>query len=62
MSDTSEPSRDDPEADEDENAVPCPACDSPNTTQIAVRGIQYQCRDCNNEFDPSAGPLDIDLQ
>jgi ribosomal protein L37AE/L43A len=62
MSDTPDVSGDDPEAYEDENVVPCPACDSTNTVQFAARGIQYQCQDCNNEFDPSAGPMDINLE
>jgi DNA-directed RNA polymerase subunit RPC12/RpoP len=39
MSDTSEPSRDDPEAYEDENAVPCRPAISTNTIQIAARGF-----------------------
>ena len=61
MSDTPEPSGDDPEAYENENAVPCPACESVNTVQIAARGLQYQCRDCNNEFDSGAGPMDVEF-
>jgi uncharacterized CHY-type Zn-finger protein len=54
MSDTSGTSSD-PETDTDESAVLCPACDSTNTVQIAARGLQHHCRDCNNEFDPTAG-------
>jgi ribosomal protein L37AE/L43A len=61
MSDTPGMSSD-PETDTDESAVPCPACDSTNTVQIAARGLQHHCRDCNNEFDPTAGPMDLDLR
>jgi ribosomal protein L37AE/L43A len=49
------------DSDEDENVVLCPACDSANTVQFAARGIQYHCRDCNNEFDPSPGPMTVTL-
>jgi ribosomal protein L37AE/L43A len=62
MSDTPGITGDDPKAYDDESVVPCPACESANTVKIAARGLQYQCRDCNNEFDPSAGPMDIDLE
>jgi hypothetical protein len=58
MSDTSGVSGDDPDAYDDERVVPCPACESPNTVQIAARGLQYQCRDCNNEFGPPGGPME----
>jgi hypothetical protein len=61
MNDTPSVTGDDPEAYDDERTVPCPNCESTNTTQIAARGLQYQCRDCTNEFDPSGGPMDIDL-
>jgi hypothetical protein len=48
-------------SDADERTVACPACDSPNTIQIAARGLQYQYRDCNTEFDSGAGPMDLEL-
>jgi ribosomal protein L37AE/L43A len=48
-------------SDADKNTVACPTCDSPNTVRIAARGLQYQCRDCSNEFDSSAGPMVIEL-
>ena len=59
MSDTPDTDADGdaPHAYADENAVPCPACDSVNTVQFAARGIQYQCRDCNNEFTPNSTPM-----
>lgn len=62
MGDTSEPTGDDPKAYEDDRAIPCPACESPNTVQIAARGLQYQCRDCANEFNPSSESMDTDLR
>lgn len=62
MSDSSEPTGDDPEAYGDDYAVPCPACESTNTAQIAARGLQYQCRDCSNEFNPSTESLNTDLR
>lgn len=62
MSDTSGTTDGDPEADTDESAVPCPACNSTNTIQVAARGLQQHCRNCNNEFDPSAGPIAFDLR
>jgi hypothetical protein len=64
MSDISGTPSDDPapEADTDESTVRCPACDSTNTIQIAARGLQHHCRDCNNAFDPSAGPIRFDLR
>ncbi|HET7323909.1 MAG TPA: hypothetical protein VFJ06_06230 [Halococcus sp.] len=51
---------DDPEAYEDEYVVPCPTCESANTVQIAARGLQYQCRDCNTEFDPTGGRVNVE--
>jgi transposase-like protein len=62
MSDTPEPTGDDPEAYGNEHVVPCPTCESTNTTQIAARGLQYQCRDCSNEFNPSSESMDTDLR
>jgi ribosomal protein L37AE/L43A len=49
-------------SDADTSTVACPTCDSSNTVQIAARGLQYQCRDCSNEFDPTAGPMGIELR
>ena len=48
-------------ANADTSTVACPTCDSPNTVQIAARGLQYHCRDCDNEFDPTAGPMAVKL-
>ena len=48
-------------ANANKNTVACPTYDSPDTVQIAARGLQYLCRDCNNEFDSSAGPMAIKL-
>lgn len=62
MSETPGASGDAPDAYEDENAVLCPACDSTNTVQFAARGLQYQCQDCNNEFNPSSDSMDADLR
>lgn len=62
MSDTPGVSGDDPEAYADEHAVPCPTCESLNTVQIAARGLEYQCRDCSNEFAPSSEAVNTDLR
>ena len=63
MSDTSDTPDDQIlEVDTHERAVPCPACESMNTVRFAARGLQYHCRDCNNAFDPTAGPVTFDLR
>ena len=56
------PTGDDPEAYGDDRIVPCPACESTNSVQIAARGLQYQCRDCSNVFNPSTESLNTDLR
>ncbi|WP_154020072.1 hypothetical protein [Halococcus sediminicola] len=58
MSDRPDATGDSPEAYMDEHAIPCPTCESLNTVQIAARGLQYQCRDCNNEFAKEDRPLE----
>ncbi len=48
-------------ANANKSTVACPTCDSPNTIEIAARGLQYHCRDYSNEFNPTAGPKAVKL-
>ena len=44
-----------PDADGGEPEHECPSCGSTNTEPSAETRLEYKCRDCGTEFDPSGG-------
>ena len=38
----------------------CPVCDGTNIEEIVDGNLDYQCRDCGAEFDPSGGRVNVE--